>query len=116
MSNIILVTGGRNYQNRQAVYEALDKQHARVPVGILIHGGAYGADNLAADWAHARGIHAAEVLPLWDYYGKAAGHLRNVAMASLRPDILNAFPGGKGTASMIRIAHDLGIMVERVEE
>ena len=118
MSKTVLVTGGRDFNNRQLVYEELDRDiHvADRSYALVIHGGATGVDSLAADWAHKNGVHTARVDALWEVYGKAAGPLRNAAMASLYPDVLLAFPGGKGTESMIRIAHDLGIYVERVTE
>ena len=74
-----------------------------------------GADRLARRWAEKRGIHFAEVPALWDFYGRqAAGPLRNVAMAFLMPDLVVAFPGGSGTASMVQIARQRAIEVIEV--
>lgn len=110
----MLVTGGRDYRDRGAVYKALDSQErecTRPSCMVLITGGAGGADSLAADWAHANGVHLVEMHALWDVYGTAAGPVRNTAMLLLLPDVVLAFPGGKGTADMVRRAKDAGVRV-----
>ena len=103
----VLVTGGRDYRDRAKVNEELSK----LPISILIHGGASGADSAAADWAWDHHVHEAEVKPQWDNFGAAAGPRRNAAMLALKPDLLVAFPGGRGTADMIRQAKAAGIPV-----
>lgn len=40
----VIVCGGRDYQDRDAVWAALDKAHAQRPLSMVIHGGARGAD------------------------------------------------------------------------
>lgn len=50
----IVVTGGRNYADRDAVFAALNRLHAKHPITTLAHGGARGADALAAEWAARR--------------------------------------------------------------
>jgi len=117
MSKVIAVTGGRHYKNRQLVYQTLDRLlPGHDTDAVIIHGGATGADSLAADWAHTRGVHTAVVDALWWKFDRSAGPIRNNIIAKLKPDILIAFPGGPGTGNMIRQAHEQGIMVERIEE
>lgn len=105
----VLVCGGRNYSNREAVNAALDA--LPFEVSILIEGGARGADMLGRMWAEARGIHTATVRALWKLKGKPAGGERNAAMLLLRPDYCVAFPGGTGTADMIRRCDTAGVIV-----
>lgn len=108
----VLVTGGRAYRDRESVYAALSE--GLFPVDkddIVITGGAGGADSLAADWARANGVHLVQMHALWDKYGPAAGPIRNAAMLQLLPDVVLAFPGGKGTADMVRRAKDAGLRV-----
>ena len=81
---------------------------------MVIEGGARGADRLARLWARARGIHVATVDALWDYYDNGAGPIRNQAMLQLRPDVVVAFPGGTGTADMVKRAKAAGIQVIEV--
>jgi hypothetical protein len=104
----ILVCGGRNYHDKAILFATLDKLDA---VDIVIQGGALGADALASIWAYERGVHCATVPALWSRYGKAAGAFRNRAMLALAPELVVAFPGGKGTASMVTLAKAHGIAV-----
>ena len=112
----ILVTGGRNYSDWIKLRRVLDEQVEGFDPEevILIHGGATGADTLARQWATTRGIHAAEVNPLWDKFGASAGPIRNRAMLMLRPDVAVAFPGGPGTASMVKLLYADGVDVVTV--
>jgi predicted Rossmann-fold nucleotide-binding protein len=41
---------------------------------------------------------------MWDNFGSRAGAMRNENMLLLAPDLVVAFPGGPGTAHMVRIA------------
>ena len=45
----------------------------------------------------------------WTKHGKAAGPIRNQKMLDECPDLVVAFPGGKGTADMVRRAMKAGI-------
>lgn len=107
----VIVCGGRDYQDRDAVFAALDKAHAKRPFEMVIHGGARGADTLAGQWAELRGIFSARVDALWDAHGRAAGYRRNRAMLELFPEGVIAFPGGRGTADMVRAAREAGVKV-----
>ena len=106
---ILLVTGGRNYSDRAAFHKAM----AALPFhpSIIIEGGAGGADRMAREWAKVSGAHHATVPALWDEYGKGAGPKRNTAMLLLKPDYCLAFPGGRGTADMMRKCERAGVTV-----
>lgn len=115
-----IVTGGRDYDNASAVKNALE-QHVRSG-DILIHGAATGADTLA----HEIGIRipGLTVLPIpawWAKYNKSAGHIRNSQMLDIARLIgcevtVIAFPGGSGTAGMVKLAKGKGVLVVEVEE
>ncbi|BCP56271.1 hypothetical protein K32_48880 [Kaistia sp. 32K] len=107
----LLVCGGRDFMDRNIVFEVLDGVHAKRRIEVIIHGCARGADRLAGQWAKARGVLCAEVEAHWAAHGKGAGPRRNRAMLSLGPDGVVAFPGGDGTLNMIRIAEEAGIKV-----
>lgn len=104
-----LVCGGRHYENRVAVFRALDALHAEMWVDLLIHGGAFGADRLAAQWAHVRELPALRHPARWTFDGKRAGPRRNEAMLRWKPDICLWFPGGAGTAHMKAVADKAGV-------
>lgn len=110
----LLVTGGRDYNNKEKLYKALDGVHERNGIKLLIQGGAKGADSLAKEWSKSRGVHCVEIMALWDTHGKKAGHLRNSAMLSLNPDGCVAFEGGKGTADMVGKCKKAGTKVMEV--
>ena len=111
----IAVTGGRDYQDKATVFAALDKMNKRHGVVELIHGGARGADSLAGAWAKARGIKTSVFIPKWDQYGKRAGILRNQLMLDQSPDAVIAFPGGRGTAHMVKASESQGINLIHAE-
>lgn len=100
---IVLVCGGRDYNDAHRVGYALD--HYRKHYGDfskVIHGAARGADSLAGAWAFARGIAVQEFPADWNTHGRSAGHKRNRRMLEEgHPDLVVAFPGGRGTLNMI---------------
>lgn len=109
-SHAVLVTGGRNYDERDVVFWALDTQQPTV----VIHGCASGADSLAAEWCKLHPNVAELKFPAdWNKYGKAAGPIRNKQMLDVgQPDVVLAFPGGAGTANMMRQARERGVAVQ----
>lgn len=96
----ILVCGGRDFVD----YEYLDQMLSKLikPGDIVIHGAARGADLMAKEWADVHQIEERGYPAQWNTHGKAAGHLRNYQMlVKEEPDIVVAFPGGKGTLNMM---------------
>jgi hypothetical protein len=108
---IVLVTGGRDYNDANKVRETLDRVHKEHHIQLLVHGCATGADTLAATWAIMRGIQPVGCPALWDFYGKMAGSVRNGAMLRIHPGLVVAFPGGTGTANMVGQAKQSNIRV-----
>lgn len=114
----VLVCGGRNYDDLGAVWGQLDAFHAlQGPIAVIIHGGARGADLLADKWAITNNVPRAIFVPDWEAHGKAAGPMRNRRMLDkARPDIVIAFPGGRGTADMVFQAVEAGVEVVKPYE
>ncbi len=110
----VIICGGRDFHDRTAVYNVLDKLHATNPFEFVITGGARGADSLADSWAVSCGIPRRAVLADWSI-GRHAGAVRNRAMLALAPDLVIAFPGGRGTADMVAQAIHAGIKTFQVE-
>lgn len=105
----VLVCGGREFDDAQFLFDVLNSIKG---IQKIVHGGAYGADQLAGRWAVANNI-PVEVFPAdWRQYGKRAGYLRNVQMAESKPDLVIAFRGGKGTEMMVKIAKEKDIPVK----
>lgn len=116
MQQRVLVCGGRTYHDRARLFAVLDAAHEANPIAVLIHGAAQGADELANDWAHERGVPCDYFCADWKAHGKNAGPIRNRMMIDHgKPDIVVAFPGGRGTADMVRQAKDRGIPIAFVK-
>ncbi len=66
MTRRVLVTGPRDYADREFVWSTLDALHAEEPIGCMIHGDAAGADRHARDWARFNGIEDKAFPADWD--------------------------------------------------
>lgn len=108
----ILVCGGRDFADRPMLEAALDRLHAAKTVTAVIHGAARGADSLGAQWARAQGV-AVEAFPAdWTKHGMRAGFIRNRRMLEKgQPELVVVFPGGSGTADMVRHSRQSGVPV-----
>lgn len=101
----LLVCGGRNFDDVTYAYAVLDRLHRLSTIDVVIEGDARGADRIAGDWARKRGVQNLKFPADWDKHGKAAGFIRNQQMiVDGKPDLVFAFPGGRGTADMVRRA------------
>ena len=108
----VLVCGGRNYSDREQLFRVLDDLHGNAPLSVLIHGAAAGADTLAGNWAESRGVPMLPFPADWHRHGRAAGPIRNMQMLDDGiPDLVVAFPGGRGTANMLKQARQAGVQV-----
>ena len=112
----VLICGGRDFTDTRKfclTMEAASEQYG--PFVEVIHGGARGADYLARVWAHVEMIPVREFPADWTAHGRAAGPIRNEQMLREgRPDIVVAFPGGRGTANMVALAKAGGVRVIEV--
>lgn len=70
---------------------------------------------MAGYWARKRGLTNRKFPANWDAHGRAAGAIRNKQMLlEGKPDLVIAFPGGRGTADMVRRAQEAGVVVRYV--
>lgn len=111
----VLVCGGRDYDDRDHVHNTLcELDIERGPITCVIHGCATGADHEGMIWAQmmadsGRDIVHAPFEPDWHKHGKTAGPIRNQRMLDEgKPDLVIAFPGGRGTADMVSKAKAAG--------
>ena len=108
----ILVCGGRDWTDTEAVYKILDRLHRDNQIDVVIEGDARGVDRMAGFWARQKRIDNLKFKAKWREHGKAAGPIRNQKMLEEgKPDLVVAFPGGRGTADMVRRAREAGVDV-----
>lgn len=110
----IVVTGGRDYTNREHLYRVLA---ALNPISIRVGDCPTGVDKFVWDWVEGKttGIKVYEAD--WAKHGRAAGPIRNQQMIRENQDanLVIAFPGGNGTENCVRNAIKYGLVVLRVE-
>lgn len=83
---------------------------------IIISGKARGVDSAAIDWAITQWAQWEEYPADWKKYGNRAGPIRNQQMIDEgKPDLVIAFPGGGGTADMVRRSKKAGIPVMEIK-
>ena len=118
-SLVIAAGGGRDlaWSHQRIAAELLARTGGR-PVHLLLHGGARGADAAIGRAAQQLGWSALVMPAQWQLHGRAAGPIRNRelleqavgrAVIHCSPGCLTsvlvvAFPGGAGTASLVREA------------
>ena len=110
----VLVCGGRDFNDLDLLCEELTDLWDD-GVEAIIHGGARGADSLAGEYARLFGIEEIVFPADWKQHGRSAGPIRNRQMLNEgKPDLVVAFPGGRGTANMIEQARAAGVEVKIV--
>lgn len=109
----VLVCGGRDYVDFKRLSEEME---SIMPINLVIDGAARGADDLAHKWAREHGVASCRFPAQWGFYGNRAGPIRNTWMLDYgKPDLVLAFPGGRGTANMVGKAREVGVEVRQVK-
>lgn len=102
--SIIACTGGRDFADKNFVYETLDFALGYYLTHKILVGDAKGADLLVCEWC-IEAMMPFEIFEAdWGKHGRAAGPIRNQLMISKHPDYLIAFPGGIGTNHCVKEA------------
>jgi hypothetical protein len=115
MTTRYLICGGRDFADYAMMERALKALILHPLDSVIIHGGARGADTLAGRWGQCNGSPVERYVANWDRDGNPAGILRNIRMLKEgKPDVVVAFPGGTGTAHMVKIAREAGVIVIEV--
>lgn len=105
----VLVCGGRDFFQKSFVDYAL--LLIEKDITTIVHGAARGADSLAGTWAIENGKVEESYKPDTSIDGPwpGAGNRRNQRMFDCsKPDLIIAFPGGPGTANMVKIGRKAG--------
>jgi hypothetical protein len=114
----VIVTGSRKWQDKRAVFTALENLLKESGAFTLVHGAcATGADAMAEEWyqliGHEQGVLRVRRPAPWAELGDAAGPARNRQMIKDGADLVLAFPlpDGSGTQHTMQLARDAGIEV-----
>ncbi len=112
-----LICGGRDFANADVFKSAMgDLIRLRGVPRRIVQGGANGADQMAREWAKNFAMEVLTENADWQKHGRAAGPIRNQAMLdNHRPSFVVAFPGGRGTADMIRRCRKAGVDVTEIK-
>lgn len=107
-----LICGGRDFADKALFQDTINRLVSdRGFPKRIVHGGARGADAMGQALGDCMGIPCIAVLPDWSK-GKIAGPLRNQRMLDeWKPDLVVAFPGGRGTNDMVRRARKAGVEI-----
>lgn len=118
---VLIVCGSRrwaDYPRLAATLEALIWPVCQPIYAAVWHGGARGADRLAAHFAAWRGRETRVWPADWRRYGRAAGVRRSAEMIAAAPEgsLLVAFVPGRlaespGTAHAVRLARKRGLQI-----
>jgi predicted Rossmann-fold nucleotide-binding protein len=117
----VIVCGGRDFTDRAFVFRKLDALLSKLKDPILVTGGQRGVDKLAGDWASGKiGMLRKVFHPDKEKHGSPACYFaRNQEMANYaaerKPSFCVAFPGGDGTADMVRRAKKAGLIVREIK-
>lgn len=109
----VLVTGSRDWTDQQTIAVAL--REWRAPGAVLLHGGARGADRIAAavwrSWGLRDEAHPAD----WQRSGRGAGPVRNQLMVAAGADVCLAFinDASRGATHCAATAEHAGIPTVR---
>ena len=130
-SRVVVAGGGRDllWPASRVAAVLLGASGGR-PVHLLLHGDARGADQSIDRAARQLGWAVQAVPAQWERHGRAAGPIRNrqlLRRALLAAQVLSrpgypasvlvvAFPGGRGTASLVQLAQALQISQQQAAQ
>lgn len=117
----ILITGSRTWQKEMTIRDAIEDQWLTTLIheqNTLVHGGAAGADTMAAKWGDFFAMDIEGHLADWQKHGKRAGFVRNAEMVALGADVCLAFirDESKDATMTADLAEKAGIHVIRFKE
>jgi predicted Rossmann fold nucleotide-binding protein DprA/Smf involved in DNA uptake len=109
----LAIVGSRNFDDYALLNEKLAPY--KDVAGLVVSGGAKGADSLGEKWAKENNIPVKIFYPDWKKYGRAAGLVRNKEIIN-NAEVVIAFWDGQssGTKSSIELAKKAGKKVEVV--
>lgn len=108
-----IIAGSRNITDYQKLKDALSYFGVQKwSFSEVVSGGAKGVDALGEQWAKEHNVPLTIFPADWQTHGKAAGPIRNRAMAQYADRLIVLWDGAsKGTLNMIHEAEKAGLIV-----
>ena len=119
MSFKLIVAGTRTFNNKPLAFHKIAHLTSKQTDVEIVCGEARGADTLGKLYANNNLLKLTSFPAEWDRYGKAAGYIRNDAMAKYADGLLVFWDGkSRGTMHMIKLAykHKLKVKIVKYKE
>ena len=123
MDPVLIVCGSRTWKNEVQLFRNMNEISYKHPVLAVWHGGAHGADSIAAQWAKARGYEVHVFHAYWRRFSKSAGFKRTAEMIAAAPAgstvvafVVGPLEESRGTAFTVSQARKRGLRVVLIEE
>lgn len=112
----VIVAGSRTFDRKEFLGVIIDAMAiSNFEVDEIVSGGARGIDTLAQEYADRMGLPCTTFHADWDKHGKAAGPIRNAAMADYADALLLIYDGhSRGSGNMLELARRKGLKIFKV--
>jgi predicted Rossmann fold nucleotide-binding protein DprA/Smf involved in DNA uptake len=108
---ICIIAGSRN-ATKEETYKAIQESGFMDEISTVVSGCAKGADTWGEAWAKERWIKISRYPADWTKYGKAAGPIRNLLMATVADALIAVrINNSRGATDMIEKATAKGLRV-----
>ena len=105
-----IIAGSRGIVNYQALCKAV--RNSGFEISEVVSGTARGVDRMGEQWAAENQVPVKRFPADWDRHGRAAGYIRNRAMADYADALIALWDGdSRGTKGMIDDAKARGLKV-----
>lgn len=105
-----IIAGSREITDPSVVDRAI--KESGFTITEVVSGACRGVDELGEQWAAERGVKVKRFPAGWSELGKAAGPIRNAAMAKYADALIAIWDGeSRGTRHMITLAYSCGLKV-----
>lgn len=103
-----IICGSRTIFDRDLVFSVIESAPFRSQISTIFCGGASGVDVLGAAWALQNHLPIVYYRPDWVKYGKPAGIIRNMEMATYADALIAVWDGkSPGTGHMLKYIKQL---------
>ena len=98
------IVGSRTFRDYNLLWSHIRKNLKVQDIGLIVSGGAQGADKLGERFAYEHNIPTKIFLPDWEKYGKRAGFVRNAEIVALADEVIAFWDGSsRGTKHTIQL-------------